>query len=380
MRYKILTVDDSKTVRVIVRRAFRSFDCEVFEANNGEEGLAVATKELPHLILLDITMPVMDGVEMLTRLKAAPALKAIPVIMLTAEGGRDNVLKIAKIGVRDYLIKPFKESVLIAKVARVLDLQPTKPQSISDPAQILVIEDQPEVVQEIQDGLKHLPWKINRVATLAEATASCTQTVPDIVVASLSLANHTAYTFLREVRVSPKLKTTPVFALTHKGDIQFQKAVTAGFNAIVTKPLDFADLELKFARAMHLDMSHRYFSIDGDAVTLVVPENSSQVELDEIATCLPPKLTQAKAGGCTKLLIDVHEPKGLNIAMIKVILQAMKAGQEMGIPFAIIGNEQIVNDCRTFEDTRDWTIFETADRARRAFGVSADHPTQLTAS
>ena len=64
------------------------------------EGLAVAAKYTPDLILLDITMPVMDGVEMLTRLKADPQLKGIPVMMLTAEGGRDNVLSIAKIGIR----------------------------------------------------------------------------------------------------------------------------------------------------------------------------------------------------------------------------------------------------------------------------------------
>src|SRR5271170_7397034 len=113
MRHKILTVDDSKTVRIIVRKAFKGFDCDIFEAANGVEGLALAAKEMPDLILLDVTMPVMDGVEMLTKLKADVALKAIPVMMLTAEGGRDNVLKIAKIGVRDYIVKPFKEDALM---------------------------------------------------------------------------------------------------------------------------------------------------------------------------------------------------------------------------------------------------------------------------
>ena len=116
MRYKVLTVDDSKTVRIIVKKAFKAFDCEILEAANGVEGLAVAAKENPDLILLDVTMPVMDGVEMLTKLKADPALKGIPVMMLTAEGGRDNVLKIAKIGVRDYLVKPYGQDALRAKL------------------------------------------------------------------------------------------------------------------------------------------------------------------------------------------------------------------------------------------------------------------------
>ena len=143
MRYKVLTVDDSKTVRIIVKKAFKPYDVEILEAANGVEGLALAAKENPDLILLDVTMPVMDGVEMLTKLKSDAALKSIPVIMLTAEGGRDNVLKIAKIGVRDYLVKPFKEEVLVEKSSRVIDLKPVnegpaKAKSIFDPADILM--------------------------------------------------------------------------------------------------------------------------------------------------------------------------------------------------------------------------------------------------
>jgi two-component system cell cycle response regulator len=122
MASKILSVDDSRTIRMIVARAFRQYDCILCEAGNGEEGLAAAAREKPDLILLDVTMPVMDGVTMLTKLKEDPALKSIPVIMLTAESGRENVLHIAKLGVRDYLVKPFKEEQLIEKAGRVVSL------------------------------------------------------------------------------------------------------------------------------------------------------------------------------------------------------------------------------------------------------------------
>lgn len=123
MPIKILSVDDSRTIRLIVGKAFRPYDCVICEAANGEEGLAVAAREKPDLILLDVTMPVMDGVTMLTKLKEDPELKQIPVIMLTAESGRDNVLHIARLGVRDYLVKPFKEDQLIEKTGRVVPLE-----------------------------------------------------------------------------------------------------------------------------------------------------------------------------------------------------------------------------------------------------------------
>jgi two-component system cell cycle response regulator len=121
---KILSVDDSITVRMIVRRAFQAYDCTICEAANGEIGLAVAAAEKPDLIILDITMPVMDGVTMLTKLKQDPALKDIPVIMLTAEAGRDNVANIASLGVLNYLVKPFKDEQIVEKVREVVAIEP----------------------------------------------------------------------------------------------------------------------------------------------------------------------------------------------------------------------------------------------------------------
>ena len=121
MSLKVLTVDDSKTIRMIVKKAFRPYDCELFEGADGAEGLMLATQEKPDLIVLDITMPVMNGIEMLGKLKNEPDLKDIPVIMLTAESGKDNVM-----GVKDYMVKPFKGEQLIERVTKLVKLESKK--------------------------------------------------------------------------------------------------------------------------------------------------------------------------------------------------------------------------------------------------------------
>ena len=101
---KILSVDDSKMIQTLITKAFTTFNVSLCLASNGVEGLAAAAREKPDLIILDVTMPVMDGVECLMKLKGDSTLRDIPVIMLTAEAGKDNVLKIAKMGVRDYMV------------------------------------------------------------------------------------------------------------------------------------------------------------------------------------------------------------------------------------------------------------------------------------
>jgi CheY-like chemotaxis protein len=124
MPLNILAVDDSKTIRTIVKKAFKPYDCEVFEAENGADGLTAAMRIKPDLIVLDITMPVLNGIEMLTKLKSDQNLKNIPVIMLTAESGKDNVMLIMKMGVNNYIVKPFKDVQLIERVQKVITLKP----------------------------------------------------------------------------------------------------------------------------------------------------------------------------------------------------------------------------------------------------------------
>jgi two-component system cell cycle response regulator len=122
MTPRILSIDDSKTIRLMLARLFRPFDCELLEATNGEEGLAVASRANPDLIILDYNMPVMDGIAMLRKMREDPGMKRTPVIMLTADSGLQSLATVARLGVRDYVTKPFREEELLAKVGRIIPL------------------------------------------------------------------------------------------------------------------------------------------------------------------------------------------------------------------------------------------------------------------
>jgi len=123
MTPKILTVDDSKTIRLLLARMLRPFQVEVVEGGNGEEGLQTALREKPSLIILDYNMPVMDGVMMLQQLRQNPEIQAIPVIMLTAESNPKIISTVARLGVRDYIVKPFQEDLLLTKIKKIISLE-----------------------------------------------------------------------------------------------------------------------------------------------------------------------------------------------------------------------------------------------------------------
>lgn len=119
----VLIVDDSNAIRAILRRSLEAAGYQVSEASNGEEGLAAARSQHPSLVLLDVDMPVMDGLETMRTIHADSALKSIPVLFLTARTDGLDVAAGLGLGAQDYLRKPCEPAELTARVATALRLK-----------------------------------------------------------------------------------------------------------------------------------------------------------------------------------------------------------------------------------------------------------------
>jgi two-component system chemotaxis response regulator CheY len=110
MAFDILIVDDSAAIRKILQRVLRQTDLpigEVFEAGDGLEALAALEKNKVGLILSDINMPNMDGLQLLSRLKELDHVRGVPIVMITTEGGQGKVMEAVQLGAAGYVRKPF---------------------------------------------------------------------------------------------------------------------------------------------------------------------------------------------------------------------------------------------------------------------------------
>jgi two-component system cell cycle response regulator len=366
---KILTVDDSKTIRMIVARAFKTFACEILEAADGVEGLTVAQRERPDIILLDLTMPVMDGVEMLTRLKAVPELRSTPVVMLTAESGRENVLRIAKLGVRDYLIKPFKEELIIERVGRVIDLKAkseaaARTKRFDDPLQILVVDDKPAIVEQILACMAGTAWKVSGVGQAGQAVDFCGVTLPDVILVSLSLPEDAGFMLFQMFRASVRTKSIPVLALSVKTAQEEQaRAQQLGFTGLVTKPIDSADLQIKIIRVLNLDTSHKYFQRRDNLLVLTLPASFNQLVANDIFIHLRQKLCEAVDAGLTRLVLDMSQLKAADVILIKLGLQVIQFCAELDMRYILIGAEAVCRECKNYEETKDWQFINSFQEA-----------------
>ena len=118
---KILLVDDEPDLIDTIQCRLEANNFIVSTATNGEEGLLKAADDKPDLILLDTNMPVMNGHEMLERLRKSPDLKNIPVIMCTALCEAHDIATAMSHGISDYVTKPFDYADLIEKISNALE-------------------------------------------------------------------------------------------------------------------------------------------------------------------------------------------------------------------------------------------------------------------
>ena len=117
---KILIAEDERDIRDLITFTLRYHNHDVIAASNGEEGLELARREIPDLIIMDVRMPKMTGYEACKHVKADPALKHIPVVFLSAKGQEAEVQTGLEAGATDYILKPFAPDQLAKRVAELL--------------------------------------------------------------------------------------------------------------------------------------------------------------------------------------------------------------------------------------------------------------------
>jgi two-component system chemotaxis response regulator CheY len=126
MNLNVLVVDDSETVRLIIAKALRIAEVPIsaiHEASNGKEALEILEKNWIDIVLTDINMPVMSGIEMIEKMFKDGLLKTIPVIVVSTEGSTTRIEEFKSMGIKAFIHKPFTPEIIKSVVLDVLGVQ-----------------------------------------------------------------------------------------------------------------------------------------------------------------------------------------------------------------------------------------------------------------
>lgn len=121
---KFLVVDDFSTMRRIIRNLLKELGySDVIEAEDGSSALAQLKRESVDFIISDWNMPGMDGLQLLEAVRSSPDLQRLPMLMVTAEATKENIIAASKAGASGYIVKPFTAATLDDKITKIIEKQ-----------------------------------------------------------------------------------------------------------------------------------------------------------------------------------------------------------------------------------------------------------------
>ena len=235
---KIMVVDDSKIIRSVVKKILEELPIgEIVEAENGLDAINTLNAAPADLIISDIDMPQMNGIEFLEILRKTDSLKHIPVFMLSANGSASNVLATARLQVLDFLVKPVNKEILLEKVNKALF---EKNETLDPDISVLVVDDILSARKVLVKFLTDLGVKTIHEADSGEKAIELLKDPKiNLLITDLEMPKMSGYDMLTNLKDSKRLETLPVVVITsHVSKEAVLKAANCGATALLPKPFD----------------------------------------------------------------------------------------------------------------------------------------------
>ncbi len=393
---RILTVDDSRSVRMIVARELRALGHDLDEAEDGEKGLEKLEELTFDLVILDITMPVMDGPAMLAKMREGG--NKTPVLMLTSESKRSIIANLMKLGIDDYILKPFNAEDLKSKVAKVLRQDIGAPVPVAsasevgrpaaasggggggagasaggsggDPAaanrafvDILVIDDMENVQKRLRQMVpEHL--SVAGALNAQTAIAACRDRGVRAILIDNDMPDVNSVALMRQVRaLQPKAVVLALYVRTSNNVLEVAKS--NGFDGVLMKPFDVGAVE---------DFLLQYFNSQDlvskdDNVLKVSKFKGRENRLDgyfiEVVSNIT-KYSEEIAAACYgEMVLDVSAVPPNAEKVARMMLELNTRISKMGIEIRLVGSPEIAKTLKQYTETAQMPLYASVDEALR---------------
>jgi two-component system cell cycle response regulator len=265
MSARVLVVDDILPNVKLLEAKLTSEYYEVLTASNGPDALERVRTDSPDIVLLDVMMPGMDGIEVCRQIKSNPETAHIPVVMVTALTDAQDRVRGLESGADDFLSKPVNDTALMARVrslvrlkmtidewrarnatATQLGVTETQFNVMSEPvdhAQILVIEDRDFEIDKVHQALSRDHHTIVTTANGIDATQATMRQEFDLLIVSLNLAQADGLRLTSHLKSSERTRNVPVLMVGEDGDLQrIVRGLEMGANDYLLRPVDRNEL------------------------------------------------------------------------------------------------------------------------------------------
>ncbi len=384
----VLTVDDSRAVRTIVSKQVKDLGFDVIEAEDGVQGLAKLGECQFDLVILDVTMPNMDGPTMLAKMRDAGNMT--PVIMLTSESKRSIIAGTMKAGITDYILKPFKPEELRNKILSVLqgggeieDVVSSSMPGGAPPAgvaagptpardgaakqfvDVMVIDDMENVHKRLR-GMLPAHLTMNGFTSAQSALASAREKVYRVVLVDTDIPDVSSAVLAQQIKVlQPHAAFVALALRTAAGDAT-KELQAQGFADVLHKP--FTQDHVDDFLVQYFD--NQEFLTSEDNVLRAAAFVGKPERLDRyfgrLLQLFPPVLEKVASACYEEVIVDLAQVPTQGDRLPKLLVIVAGQAKDVGMAMSVVGTPDVQKLLAAFEETRGIKYFPSVQEARAA--------------
>jgi two-component system cell cycle response regulator len=390
---RVLTVDDSRAIRNIVQKQLTECGFEVDEAEDGEKGLAALEECVYDLVVLDVTMPVLDGPGMLAKMREAG--HKTPVLMLTSESKRSVIAGCMKLGIDDYILKPFKPDELRGKVLKALkqeggaslvtpvapgapagvaSVAASEPSAARAPAtgeagprpfvDVLVVDDMENVQRKLR-SLLPANLTLHAAMSAQAALASGRDKVCRVILVDVDIPDVNSVALMNQLRALQPHAAILALPLRSAADMG-KDAREQGFDGVLVKPFQSEEIE---------DFLLKYFD-NQDVLTLADnvlqagPYTGKEDRVDRYYARLVElsrgALEKAAAACFDDAILDLTAAPLKAERTVRAVLDVDRQAKKLGLALRLVGTREVAKVLTGFADTAAMPFYASVPEARQA--------------
>ena len=316
---RILVVEDNETNMKLVRDVLQAKGYSTLEATTGEDAVELARTLDPALVLMDVQLPGIDGIEALAQLRGDERTSAIPVVALTAQAMRGDSERFLDAGFDGYLSKP----VDVIELIRVVESSAIASER---PAKILVVDDVPENVRLLEAVLVPRGYEVV-TATDGLAALDLVETEkPDLILLDVMMPGLDGYAVCRHLRANDATAVLPVIMVTSSIGQEKRKAIEAGADDFIPKPFNHDELLTRVRSLLRIKRYHDTIKAQAAELAELNRTLESRVqtqvgELERLRRASRKRLVLAAAADRGRIERELHDGPQQRLVALAVELQ-----------------------------------------------------------
>ncbi len=316
---RILVVDDSAVVRSVLSKELLRSGVEVTQAENGQQAYDIALCKEFDLIITDVEMPQMDGIELCRKLKSNPKTQQTPIVILSSLDREDDIKRGYKAGASTYITKTQAKESLIETIENVL--QKT---TFQRGRMILVVDDSSTVRRLVEKGLAEVGFKVVKAENGRAALEILRHEKPDLILSDIDMPEMNGEAFCQAVHADPVLASIPFVVMSANNDRPIMRhMLQLGADAYLVKPFNIDQLVITVEKLL----SDKLLILHKEKERL---ENEQRIILASITSlCCALEARDAYTRGHSEAVSDIATRIAMHMGMAQEDVELVKLGGKL---------------------------------------------------